>query len=165
MNTQSSKVALVTGANRGIGLETGRQLAKLGFTVLLGVRDLARGEAAARGLDGHVEAIAFDVAAPDAAALAAADVERRFGRLDVLINNAAIHYDTGSRALLPDWKVIREAFETMSLAPGGPRPPSRRCSRPVAMAGWSTFLPRVVRWPRWGRGRRPIRHRRRPSTR
>ncbi|MBB6412409.1 SDR family NAD(P)-dependent oxidoreductase [Mesorhizobium sangaii] len=112
MNTQSSKVALVTGANRGIGLETGRQLAKLGFTVLLGVRDLARGEAAARGLDGHVEAIAFDVAAPDAAALAAADVERRFGRLDVLINNAAIHYDTGSRALLPNWKVIREAFET-----------------------------------------------------
>jgi NAD(P)-dependent dehydrogenase (short-subunit alcohol dehydrogenase family) len=112
MNTHSSKVALVTGANRGIGLETGRQLAKLGFAVLLGVRDPAKGEAAARGLDGHVEAIAFDVASPDAAARAAADVERRFGRLDVLINNAAIHYDTGSRALLPDWTDIREAFET-----------------------------------------------------
>ncbi|TPJ73462.1 SDR family NAD(P)-dependent oxidoreductase, partial [Mesorhizobium sp. B2-5-13] len=107
-----NKVALVTGANRGIGLETGRQLAALGFTVLLGVRDLAKGEAAAKGLDGAVEAIALDVAAPDAAARAADDVQRRFGRLDVLINNAAIHYDTGSRALRPDWTLIREAFET-----------------------------------------------------
>ena len=112
MTTHSNKVALVTGANRGIGLETGRQLAKLGFTVLLGVRDPAKGEAAAKGLDGHAEAIALDVAAPDAAARAADEVERRFGRLDVLINNAAIHYDTGSRALRPDWTVIREAFET-----------------------------------------------------
>ncbi|MEI9419335.1 SDR family NAD(P)-dependent oxidoreductase, partial [Mesorhizobium sp. Cs1321R2N1] len=61
MNTH--KVALVTGANRGIGLETGRQLAALGFTVLLGARDLAKGEAAVKGLDGAVEAIALDVAA------------------------------------------------------------------------------------------------------
>ena len=70
MTTPPNKVALVTGANRGIGLETGRQLAKIGFTVLLGVRDRAKGEAAAKGLDGHVEAIALDVAAPDAAARA-----------------------------------------------------------------------------------------------
>lgn len=108
----SGKVALVTGGNRGIGLETGRQLAALGFTVLLGTRDLAKGEAAARQLGGKVEAIALDVAAPDAAALAAADIERRFGRLDVLVNNAAIHYDPRARALKPDWTVIREAFET-----------------------------------------------------
>jgi NAD(P)-dependent dehydrogenase (short-subunit alcohol dehydrogenase family) len=112
MTTHPNKVALVTGANRGIGLETGRQLAKLGFTVLLGARDLAGGEAAAKGVDGDVEAIALDVAAPDAAVQAAAEVERRLGRLDVLINNAAIHYDTGSHALRPDWAVIREAFET-----------------------------------------------------
>lgn len=112
MNTHLNKVALITGANRGIGLETGRQLAQLGFTVLLGVRDLAKGEAAAKKLEGNVEAIAFDVAAPDTAREAAAEVQRRFGRLDVLINNAAIHYDTGSRALSPDWVVIREAFET-----------------------------------------------------
>jgi NAD(P)-dependent dehydrogenase (short-subunit alcohol dehydrogenase family) len=109
---QTGKVALVTGANRGIGLETGRQLAKLGFTVMLGVRDIARGEAAARTLDGNVEAVRFDVAAPDAAVLAATEVERRFSRLDVLINNAAIHYDVGARALQPDWVAIREAFET-----------------------------------------------------
>ncbi|RRH94958.1 SDR family NAD(P)-dependent oxidoreductase [Mesorhizobium tamadayense] len=110
--THSGKVALVTGGNRGIGLETGRQLAELGFTVLIGVRNLAKGEAAARELGGNVEAIALDVAAPDAAARAAAEVERRFGRLDVLVNNAAIHYDPSARALKPDWTMIREAFET-----------------------------------------------------
>ncbi|MDG4882958.1 SDR family NAD(P)-dependent oxidoreductase [Mesorhizobium sp. WSM4884] len=108
----SGKVALVTGGNRGIGLETARQLAGLGFNVLIGVRDLAKGEAAASKLGGKVEAIALDVAAPDAAARAVAEVERRFGRLDVLVNNAAIHYDPSARALKPDWSVIREAFET-----------------------------------------------------
>lgn len=111
----SGKVALVTGGNRGIGLETGRQLAALGFTVLLGTRDPAKGEAAARQLGGNIEAIALDVASPDAAVLAAAEIERRFGRLDVLVNNAAIHYDPRARALKPDWAVIREAFETNVL--------------------------------------------------
>ena len=109
---RSGKVALITGGNRGIGLETGRQLAELGFTVLIGVRDLAKGEAAASKLGGTVEAIALDVAVPDAAARTATEVERRFGRLDVLVNNAAIHYDPSERALRPDWTVIREAFET-----------------------------------------------------
>ncbi|RUX30038.1 SDR family NAD(P)-dependent oxidoreductase [Mesorhizobium sp. M2A.F.Ca.ET.042.01.1.1] len=112
-NTKNSgKVALVTGGNRGIGLETARQLAELGFTVLIGVRDVAKGEAAARKIGGKVEAIALDVAAHDAAAHAVAEVERRFGQLDVLVNNAAIHYDPSARALKPDWTVIREAFET-----------------------------------------------------
>jgi NAD(P)-dependent dehydrogenase (short-subunit alcohol dehydrogenase family) len=110
--SHSGKLALVTGGNRGIGLETARQLAELGFTVLIGVRDLARGEAAARTLRGKAEAIELDVAAPEAAARAAAEVERRFGRLDVLVNNAAIHYDPAARALEPDWTMIREAFET-----------------------------------------------------
>ncbi|MDX8526370.1 SDR family oxidoreductase [Mesorhizobium sp. MSK_1335] len=109
---QSGKVALVTGGNRGIGLETARQLAERGFTVLIGVRDLAKGEAAAKKLGGNVEAIELDVAAPEAAARAAAEVGRRFGRLDILVNNAAIHYDPSARALKPDWTVIREAFET-----------------------------------------------------
>ncbi|RWE72492.1 MAG: SDR family NAD(P)-dependent oxidoreductase [Mesorhizobium sp.] len=112
-NTKNSgKVALVTGGNRGIGLETARQLAELGFTVLIGVRDLAKGEAAARKLGGKVEVIELDVAAPEAAVSAAAEVERRFGQLDVLVNNAAIHYDPSAQALQPDWTVIREAFET-----------------------------------------------------
>ncbi|MDG4895141.1 SDR family NAD(P)-dependent oxidoreductase [Mesorhizobium sp. WSM4976] len=107
----SGRLALVTGANRGIGLETARQLAQLGFTVLMGVRALAKGQEAAMTIGGKVEAIALDVAVYDAAAHAAAEVERRFGRLDVLVNNAAIHYDPSARALRPDWTVIREAFE------------------------------------------------------
>ncbi|MBZ9817725.1 MULTISPECIES: SDR family NAD(P)-dependent oxidoreductase [unclassified Mesorhizobium] len=108
----SGKVALVTGGNRGIGLETARQLAELGFTVLIGVRDLAKGETVARTLGSAVEAIELDVAASEAADRAAAEVESRFGRLDVLVNNAAIHYDPSAQALRPDWTVIREAFET-----------------------------------------------------
>lgn len=161
----SGKVALVTGGNRGIGLETARQLAELGFTVLIGVRDLAKGEAAAKRLGGKVEAIALDVAASEAAARAAAEVERRFGRLDILVNNAAIHYDPSARALKPDWTVIREAFETMSSAPGASLPPSRRCSVPPAMAGWSTSRRKAARSLRWAPAPRPIRPARRRSTR
>ncbi|TPI82499.1 SDR family NAD(P)-dependent oxidoreductase [Mesorhizobium sp. B2-8-9] len=108
----SGKVALVTGGNRGIGLETARQLAEIGFTVLIGVRDLAKGETVARTLGSAVEAIELDVAASEAADRAAAEVGSRFGRLDVLVNNAAIHYDPSAQALRPDWTVIREAFET-----------------------------------------------------
>ncbi|TIW60642.1 MAG: SDR family NAD(P)-dependent oxidoreductase, partial [Mesorhizobium sp.] len=110
--TETGKVALVTGANRGLGLETSRQLASLGFKVLMGVRDIAMGERVAGSLAGQAEAIELDVADANAAANAARAVERRHGRLDVLINNAAIHYDVDGRVLAPDWAVIREAFET-----------------------------------------------------
>jgi NAD(P)-dependent dehydrogenase (short-subunit alcohol dehydrogenase family) len=109
---QSGKVALVTGGNRRIVLETGRLLAALGFTVLIAVRDFAKGEAAAKKLGGNVEAIALDATAPDGPALAAAEVERRFGRLDVFVNNAAIHYDLSARAVKPHRTVGRKAFET-----------------------------------------------------
>ncbi|TGV18378.1 SDR family NAD(P)-dependent oxidoreductase [Mesorhizobium sp. M4B.F.Ca.ET.143.01.1.1] len=108
----SGKVALVTGGNRHIALETGRRLAALGFTVLVGVRDLAKSGAVAKKLAGNVEAIALDLAALDGPALAAAEVERRFGRLDVLVNNGAIRYDLSARALLPHRTLGRKAFET-----------------------------------------------------
>ncbi|RUX42960.1 MAG: SDR family NAD(P)-dependent oxidoreductase [Mesorhizobium sp.] len=108
----SGKVALVTGGNGRIAFETARRLAALGFTVLVGVRDLAKGEAAARKLGGNVEAIALDLAAPDGPALAAAEVERRFGRLDVLVNNGAVHYALSARALRPDRTLGGKTFET-----------------------------------------------------
>ena len=91
-------IALVTGANRGIGLELVRQLAREGFTVILGSRDADKGKAAAaglgdEGLDVHVRAI--DVAdAASVQALGKKSLPDDFGRLDVLINNAAIDYDT-----------------------------------------------------------------------
>lgn len=87
------KVALVTGANKGIGLEICRQLAQKGFHVLLGSRDEARGREAAAMLvqnGAQVEAVVVDVAAPATFETARKLIEDRFGRLDVLINNAGI---------------------------------------------------------------------------
>jgi NAD(P)-dependent dehydrogenase (short-subunit alcohol dehydrogenase family) len=83
-------VALVTGANKGIGHEIAKQLAARGHTVLVGARDLARGEAAARLLAGDARAIALDVTNAGSIAAAAARIGRELGRLDVLVNNAAI---------------------------------------------------------------------------
>jgi NAD(P)-dependent dehydrogenase (short-subunit alcohol dehydrogenase family) len=83
-------VALVTGANRGIGLEIATQLAARGLTVLVGSRDLARGEAAAGRIAGDARAIALDVTDADSIAAAAAQIRRTLGRLDVLVNNAGI---------------------------------------------------------------------------
>ena len=109
------KVALITGANKGLGLETARQLGQQNYTVLLGARDVARGEAAAQmlrdeGLDAH-----FILLGPtDVASVADAvrEVETKFGVLDVLVNNAGV--------LLPgdfappaqvSMEVLRETFE------------------------------------------------------
>jgi NAD(P)-dependent dehydrogenase (short-subunit alcohol dehydrogenase family) len=93
MATQE-KIAFITGANRGIGLETARGLGEQGVTVLLGARDAARGEAAAERLRqqgiAHVEAVQFDVTNPDDHQRLAALLEERFGRLDILVNNAGI---------------------------------------------------------------------------
>jgi NAD(P)-dependent dehydrogenase (short-subunit alcohol dehydrogenase family) len=111
-------VALVTGANRGIGLELVRRLARRGYTVILGSRDPEKGEAAAAELRGQgleVEVRAVDVA--DAAGIEAlgASLERDPGRLDVLVNNAAIHYDTWQTGVDADLDVVREALETNLL--------------------------------------------------
>lgn len=95
MNTQS-KIALVTGATRGIGFETVRQLAQTGAQVLLAGRDRGKAVQAALQLQGeglHVEAIALDVT--DAASIAAAvqEVAQKHGKLDILVNNAGIMID------------------------------------------------------------------------
>ena len=99
--------ALVTGANRGIGLEVCRQLAAGGWGVLLGARNLAKGQAAG-ALGGDVRAVALDLADPDAPRRLRDDV----GRIDALVNNAGVHYDTWEGALDADWRIVREAFET-----------------------------------------------------
>jgi NAD(P)-dependent dehydrogenase (short-subunit alcohol dehydrogenase family) len=111
-------VALVTGANRGIGLELVRRLAQRGYTVILGSRDPEKGEAAAAELRGQglqVEVRAVDVT--DAAGIDAlgASLESDPGRLDVLVNNAAIHYDTWQTGVDADLDVVREALETNVL--------------------------------------------------
>jgi NAD(P)-dependent dehydrogenase (short-subunit alcohol dehydrogenase family) len=90
------RIALVTGANRGIGREVCRQLAELGLHVVLTARDRQQGEAAAlsmreSGLD--VIFCPLDVTDPTSVAAAQAFVEEQYGRLDILVNNAAIYPD------------------------------------------------------------------------
>ena len=85
-----TRVALVTGANQGIGLEIARKLAREGLTVLVGSRDLAKGEAAAREIGENAHAMQIDVTDQASIARAATRIHSEFGRLDVLMNNAGI---------------------------------------------------------------------------
>jgi NAD(P)-dependent dehydrogenase (short-subunit alcohol dehydrogenase family) len=83
-------VALVTGANQGIGLQIAKDLVAHGFAVLVGSRNLERGEAAAAEVGADAHALQLDVTDQASIAAAAARVRREFGRLDVLVQNAAI---------------------------------------------------------------------------
>ena len=102
MRSTTQRIALVTGGNRGIGFEVCRQLGKAGLHVLLGSRDLKRGEVAAEQLTKEgikVDPIACDVTKLAGLAAVIDEVERRFHRLDVLVNNAGIMLD-GSVSIL-----------------------------------------------------------------
>lgn len=88
--------AMVTGANKGIGLEIARELAARGFTVFLGSRDLARGRAAAGTIVGDVRAVELDVTDRATMEAAARRIRLEVGRLDVLVNNAGVSHAGGS---------------------------------------------------------------------
>ena len=113
----AKKVALISGANKGIGFETARQLGQKGITVLLGARDLAKGEAAAatlkkEGID--AKAVKLDVVdAADAKAVAAL-VEKEFGKLDILINNAGVMFEPigGNNSSTVSEETLRKTFDT-----------------------------------------------------
>jgi NAD(P)-dependent dehydrogenase (short-subunit alcohol dehydrogenase family) len=112
MSDTARRVAVVSGGNRGIGLEVVRRLAAMEWEVILGARDPEKGETARRGLGaGSVTVLPLDVADPEAAPRLAAAVSARFGRCDVLINNAAVHYDDWETATQADFRIVREAFE------------------------------------------------------
>ena len=94
------KVALITGANKGIGLEIARQLGNQGITVVLGSRDPQRGQAAAdalkaEGIDAHTVKLEVTDAADRDAALAF--LQEQFGRLDILVNNAGVMLEAEGR--------------------------------------------------------------------
>jgi NAD(P)-dependent dehydrogenase (short-subunit alcohol dehydrogenase family) len=110
----TTTIALITGANKGIGLETARQLGARGFTVLAGARDEARGLEAESALrEGGAEArfVPLDVTDPKSAREAADWVDREYGRLDVLVNNAGIAR-AGGPPSQTDLDVMREVYET-----------------------------------------------------
>ncbi len=115
MSTSSSRIALITGANKGIGFETARQLGKQGITVLIGARDTARGAAAVatlakEGITAH--ALAIDVTAAPSIAAAAQEVAARFGRLDILVNNAGVlDYATDTGPETTAVETFRRTFE------------------------------------------------------
>jgi NAD(P)-dependent dehydrogenase (short-subunit alcohol dehydrogenase family) len=108
----SQPVAVVTGANRGIGVEVCRQLAERGFSVVLGSRDLAKGERAAERLPDSVSARQLDVADQGSVDAAVAWVAARYGRCDALVNNAGVDYDTDAMAVSADLARVHRAMET-----------------------------------------------------
>ena len=110
--TRAARTVVVTGANRGIGREVALQLARRGDLVVVTARDA--GAAAATAADIGARAVGHQLDVTDAASVAglARFVDDHVGPLDVLVNNAAIHYDTWQRASDADLAVVREAFET-----------------------------------------------------
>jgi NAD(P)-dependent dehydrogenase (short-subunit alcohol dehydrogenase family) len=127
-NNSSGKVAFVTGANKGIGLETVRGLAGLGIAVVMASRDEAKGKAAADALRAEgirgVEAVRFDVTRPEDHREVARHLESRYGKLDILVNNAGVQledtdfgapggFNTTAR-VRPE--ILRQTFETNFFA-------------------------------------------------
>ena len=115
----TARIALVTGANKGIGFEVARGLGAAGATVYLGARQPALGEAAAAALraEGHdVRFVRLDVTVADDIAAVAALLQREHGRLDILVNNAAIGLDfTAPSEVSLD--SVRAIFETNTFGP------------------------------------------------
>ena len=108
----TTTIALITGANKGIGLETARQFGARGFSVLAGARDEERGLAAERELraDGvDVRFVSLDVTADASVREAAEWIEREYGRLDILVNNAGIA--RGNPASETNLDTMREVYE------------------------------------------------------
>jgi NAD(P)-dependent dehydrogenase (short-subunit alcohol dehydrogenase family) len=112
---EAVRAALVTGGNRGIGLEVCRQLAERGMTVVLGSRSPGKGEPAANGLRAaglEILPKTIDVSDDRSVERLASEIEEDLGQLDVLVNNAGVLYDTWQRPLSADLDVVREALET-----------------------------------------------------
>ncbi|GAA5004040.1 SDR family NAD(P)-dependent oxidoreductase [Kitasatospora paranensis] len=108
----TAPLALVTGANRGLGRETARQLAALGHTVLVCGRSAESAARAAAGMPGTALPRVLDVTDEDCVQRLARSVAAEFGHLDVLVNNAATDYDTAARAVDADLDRVRRTLET-----------------------------------------------------
>ena len=115
MNTADRRIALITGANKGIGLEVARQLGKAGHHILLGARDEARGRQAEKALRDEgiaVRFVAIDLSDSASLRAAAADIEANEGRIDILVNNAGVAIQGDGLPGTTDLDVVRRTFET-----------------------------------------------------
>ncbi len=114
----AEKVAFITGGNKGLGLETARQLGKLGIRVVIGSRDLANGKAAVEKLkaDGvDAEAVKFDITQAADYKEVHKYLEQKYGKLDILINNAGVSKENfmgGNRTSSTSAEVLHETFDT-----------------------------------------------------
>lgn len=107
-------IALITGANKGIGLEIARQLGTQGITVLIGARDEKRGSEAAEKLQAEnidAHAVQLDVTNQQSIDAAAKHIESKFGKLDILVNNAGIAIDNAAPSQL-DMEILRRTYDT-----------------------------------------------------
>jgi NAD(P)-dependent dehydrogenase (short-subunit alcohol dehydrogenase family) len=113
-----ARIVLVTGGNRGIGREVVHQVVAAGDIALLGARNVVQAREVATSLAdaaGRCEIVPLDVADPAGIVRAARHVTNTHGRLDALVNNAAIHYDTGQRGVDADLRIVEEALQTNLL--------------------------------------------------
>jgi NAD(P)-dependent dehydrogenase (short-subunit alcohol dehydrogenase family) len=118
MHELSKQIALVTGANKGIGFEVARQLGRAGLIVLLGARDATAGEEAAATLRTEkldVRFVHLDVTRPESIEAAATGIEGQFQRLDVLVNNAGINDPADGPPSAADPAAVRRVMETNFL--------------------------------------------------
>jgi NAD(P)-dependent dehydrogenase (short-subunit alcohol dehydrogenase family) len=116
---RNQKTALVTGANKGIGFEVARQLARQGFRVFLGARNEEAGRAAADklGSDGTVTFLKIDISDAKSIRTAAEELTKQIERLDVLVNNAGILLDEDKSALTITPDIFETTLRTNALGP------------------------------------------------
>jgi len=119
MNHTNQKIALVTGANRGIGYAVAKGLLRKGLTVIVTSRNVDKGKKATESLASFGNAVfhRLDVTAVDSINNLVAFIETEFGHLDVLINNAGINYDTWQTVDNADLEEVRQTIETNTIAP------------------------------------------------
>jgi NAD(P)-dependent dehydrogenase (short-subunit alcohol dehydrogenase family) len=122
MNSKNDKVAFITGANRGIGLETAKGLGKLGISIVLGVRDIAKGQDAIKQLQTlgiNAEAIYYDATEAKTLDTTYDYISSHYGKLDILVNNAGILLETlvgGNDSSTVSQEVLQETFQTNLFA-------------------------------------------------
>ena len=115
---KNERIALVTGANKGIGFEVTRELARLGFRVFLGARNEQSGRAAAERIAAEkVSFLEMDVADPASIRRAAEELSLRANHLDALVNNAGSLLDEDKSALAITREIFEKTFRTNTLGP------------------------------------------------